>query len=71
MSRREPNRRDNDALQSGEGDLAVGQDEREFGAGGQKVQRALGKHEAANRDVDRDPTVPAGQSPSGSGRKQQ
>ena len=46
MSRREPNRRDNDALQSGEGDLAVGQDEREFGAGGQP-----------NDDLERNPGI--------------
>ena len=35
MDNREQNRRDNDALQSGEGQPATGQDEREFGAGGQ------------------------------------
>ena len=42
MADRDKNRRDNDARQSSEVDPALGQDEREFGAGGQKVQRPLG-----------------------------
>ncbi|PAX08719.1 hypothetical protein [Sphingomonas lenta] len=45
------NKAENDALQSGEGDLARGQDEREFGAGGQDVQ-STGARE--DRDVNRD-----------------
>ena len=35
MSNREQNQRVNDALQSGETDRAPGEDERDFGAGGQ------------------------------------
>lgn len=35
MDNRERNQRDNDILQSGESQPAAGQDEREFGAGGQ------------------------------------
>ncbi len=35
MSNREPNRRVNDALQSGKTNPAPGEDERDFGAGGQ------------------------------------
>ena len=31
MIDREPNRRTNDSLQSGEGDVALGENEREFG----------------------------------------
>ena len=45
------NKAENDALQSGEGDLARGEDEREFGAGGQDAQ-STGGH--PDRDVDRD-----------------
>ena len=58
MIDREPNRRTNDSLQSGEGDLALGEDEREFGAGGQVVQRPLSRNDAPDRKVGRDPTVP-------------
>ncbi|HEX8387682.1 MAG TPA: hypothetical protein VF636_01580 [Sphingomonas sp.] len=45
------NKTENDALQSGETDIARGQDEREFGAGGQDVQSTGAKED---RDVDRD-----------------
>jgi hypothetical protein len=62
MSNREQNRRENDALQSGEGDLAFGQDDRDFGTGGQSVTNTQGESQPANREVDRDGTVPAGQS---------
>ena len=58
MTDREPNRRTNDSLQSGEGDLALGEDEREFGAGGQVVQRPLSRNDAPDRKTGRDPTVP-------------
>lgn len=45
------NKAENDALQSGEGDLGRGQDEREFGAGGQEAQSTGAKEQ---RDVNRD-----------------
>ena len=52
MSKQHDNKLDNDALQSGAGDDAArGQDEREFGAGGQVVQ-STGAEE--QRDVNRD-----------------
>lgn len=59
------NKRDNDALQSGEGDLAVGQDERAFGAGGQQETRAVTGNDAPDRDVSRDGTLPSDADPSG------
>jgi hypothetical protein len=65
MTEREKNRRDNDSRQSGETDQALGQDERDFGAGGQRVVNTLGRNDAAHRDVDRDPTLPSGRQPSG------
>jgi len=58
MSDRDKNRRDNDALQSSEVDPALGQDERAFGAGGQKVQRPLSGEDAPDRDPERDETLP-------------
>jgi hypothetical protein len=58
------NKPDNDALQSGEGDLALGQDERAFGAGGQKVQRPLDGNDAPDRDAARDGTLPHDAQPS-------
>ena len=45
-------RRENDALQGGEGDPAYGQDARDFGEGGQRVVRPL----AGDDEKDRDPT---------------
>ncbi|CAA9506964.1 MAG: hypothetical protein AVDCRST_MAG39-1766 [uncultured Sphingomonadaceae bacterium] len=51
MSDRKENKAINDALQSGEGDPARGQDEQEFGAGGQDVESTGA---AEQRDVDRD-----------------
>lgn len=61
-------RRENDSLQSGEGDPAYGQDARDFGVGGQVVERPLNENEAKHRDPDRDPTLPEGQKPSRSER---
>lgn len=61
MSNREQNRRDNDALQSGEGDPAFGQDDRDFGTGGQSVTNTQGEGSADDRATDRDSTVPPGQ----------
>jgi hypothetical protein len=58
MADRDTNRRDNDARQSSEIDPALGQDEREFGAGGQRVQRPLSGDDKSNRETGRDPTVP-------------
>jgi hypothetical protein len=61
MSNREQNRRENDALQSGEGDPAFGQDDRDFGTGGQTVTNTQGEGSSADRDTDRDGSVPAGE----------
>jgi hypothetical protein len=61
MNDREQNRRTNDALQSGEGNLALGDEERDFGAGRQKTQEPLSRKDAQNRKSGRDPTVPRGQ----------
>lgn len=57
MTDREQNRRENDALQSGEDDPAYGQDSRDFGEGGQQVTDTIDKNDAPHRDVDRDPTL--------------
>lgn len=57
-------KRKNDSLQSGEGDLAYGEDARDFGVGGQQDVRPLNENEAELRKPDRDPTVPEGQNPS-------
>ena len=61
MDERNRKGRDNESLQSGEDDLAVGQDEREFGAGGQVVQDSLDGNDAPDRDPNRDATLPRGQ----------
>jgi hypothetical protein len=58
MADRDKNRRDNDARQSSEINPALGQDEREFGAGGQKVQRPLSGDDKPDRETGGDPTVP-------------
>ena len=58
MSNREENRRENDALQSGQGKPAYGQDDRDFGAGGQTVTNTEGEGKPADRKADRDSTVP-------------
>jgi hypothetical protein len=65
MMDRDSNRRDNDALQSGETNPALGQDERDFGAGRQRTVDTIDRDDAKHRDVDRDPTLPAGHKPSG------
>jgi hypothetical protein len=64
MDRRNDRRRENDSLQSGETDQALGQDEREFGAGGQVTQNPLSGEDAPARDPDRDRSVPHGQTAS-------
>ena len=51
MSNRKENKAVNDALQSSETDLARGQDEREFGAGGQD---AVSTGAQEQRNVNRD-----------------
>ena len=61
MSDRDQNRRENDQLQGGEGDVTIGEDERQFGAGGQRTQNALGGNDAPDRDPVRDGSLPAGQ----------
>lgn len=60
MSDRDKRSRENDALQSGEGDLALGEDAREFGAGKQVETRAFdpGHEDAPDRKSGRDPAVP-------------
>jgi hypothetical protein len=58
MADRDTNRRDNDARQSSEIDPALGQDERQFGASGQKVQRPLSGDDKPDRETGRDATVP-------------
>jgi len=58
MADRDTNRREYDSRQSSETDPALGQDERAFGAGGQKVQRPLNGDDKPDRDIDRDRTVP-------------
>jgi hypothetical protein len=58
MSNREQNAQDSDALQSAEGEPALGQDERAFGAGGQTVQQEIDARDAPDRETGRDTTVP-------------
>jgi hypothetical protein len=58
MSNREANRRENDALQSGENDPAFGQDDRDFGTGGQTVTNTQGESKPADRDTGRDSSLP-------------
>lgn len=65
MSNREQNRRENDALQSGEDNPAFGQDDRDFGTGRQTVTNTQGEGSPEDRATDRDSTVPAGQTGSG------
>lgn len=61
MTDREHNRRVNDSLQSGEGDPAYGEDQRDFGEGGQTV---LDPDSREQHDIHRDPTIPPGLQPS-------
>jgi hypothetical protein len=57
MSDRHTNKTENDALQSGAGDdTGRGQDEREFGAGGQD---AVSTGAREDRDVERDGKLPS------------
>ena len=58
MSKRDPNRRENDIRQSGEGQPAFGEDERDFGAGGQTMTDTLAKDDAPSRDTKRNPILP-------------
>jgi hypothetical protein len=60
MSDRSENRRENDALQSGEGRPGEGQDAGDFGAGGQTVTNTQGESSPKDRQVDRDSTLPPG-----------
>jgi len=59
MSDRGENRRDNDALQSGEGRPGQGQDAAEFGAGGQTVNNTQGEGGPKDRQVERNSTLPS------------
>jgi hypothetical protein len=60
MSDREQNRHLNDSLQSGEGDPAYGEDQRDFGEGG---QTDLDPDSHEQHDIRRDPTIPPGLQP--------
>jgi hypothetical protein len=51
MSDREQNKRDNDALQSGEGNQANDQDAGNLGAGGQTVMDTQGESSPKDRQV--------------------
>ena len=65
MTSDEKQRRENDSLQSGEGDLAYGQDPRDFGAGGEIATAPLRGDDEPHRNPERDPTVePAHANPS-------
>jgi hypothetical protein len=56
-------RRENDALQSGEGNPAYGQDPRDFGAGRQTTTQPLTGYDEKDRDPTRDRSLdPAHQS---------
>lgn len=56
MTRNKRNEPRNDALQSSEADAALGQDERAFGAGGQRDQNR-GHQQRQLHDVDRDASL--------------
>jgi hypothetical protein len=56
MSDREQNRKDNDALQSGESRPAGGQSDSDFGAGGQTVTNTQGESSPRDREVEREST---------------
>lgn len=60
MSDRDQNRRLDDSLQSAEGDPAYGEDQRDFGEGG---QTDLDPDSKEQRDIHRDPTIPPGLQP--------
>jgi hypothetical protein len=59
MSDRGENRRDNDALQSGETRPGQGQDASDFGAGGQRVTNTQGEGGPKDRQVERESTLPS------------
>ena len=63
MSRNRNNKRENDARQSSQVDIGLGQDPGEFGAGGQRDQN-VGGQQHQQHDVDRDASLrPTGASP--------
>ena len=70
MERTNEQPRRNDSLQSGAGDTAIGQDPRDFGAGGQTIQRPVesNKDDRPDRDPERDESLPPDQHPSRSKR---
>jgi hypothetical protein len=57
MTERDQNRKDNDALQSGEGQPGYGQDAGDFGAGRQTVTNTQGESRPEDREVERESTV--------------
>jgi hypothetical protein len=61
MSDRDQNRKDNDALQSGEGRPAGGQSDRDFGAGGQTVTNTQGEGSPRDREVEGESSSPSDQ----------
>ncbi len=63
MSDRDQNRRANEQLQGAEGEAKVGDDERQFGAGGQRTQTPLSGNDAPDRDPARDQSLPPNQTP--------
>lgn len=65
---REHSRRTNDALQGGEGNPAFGEEERDFGAGGQTIERPLEKADARDRNPERDESLAPGEHPDRSKR---
>jgi hypothetical protein len=67
MSNREANRRENDSLQSGENNPAYGQDDRNFGTGGQTVTDTQGEGRPEDRETGHDESVPSNQSASAGG----
>lgn len=70
MDKSKEQTRRNEALQSGADDKALGQDAREFGEGGQTIERPLqpGHNDQPDRDPERDESLPRGQNPSRSKR---
>jgi hypothetical protein len=63
MSDRSENRRDNDALQSGEGRTGQGQDAADFGAGGETVTDTQGESSPEDRQVERDSNLASSDRP--------
>jgi len=56
MTSNKSNKNANDALQSSEVDAGLGQDDRAFGAGGQRDQ-GIGHQQKQQHDVDRDDSL--------------